>query len=591
MDNIFLTDAGIKEVAGLFSVFPRPSSSIPDHDDPQWYSAFLRGDLSRALQELETGLAQGANGLEMKNLETSRLELRLWWIYCQLVTDAVPVSALSAPLEDMMERLRENTEFLSLGAITYVCVALKCLERNQLRLGVLLLERALELVMKDKSSTTEQCRGLVDLLCCALQDESRRAEVRRESKGYLADLKEKLGTYSNPKFLSSRSPEKSQRSDAMLSKEARGKATTKKRVFNSKSIIEQAIAQPKSKVPAAASSSVTKSGNNPELKFKELTLDEVASEKPELEKMMIMGERIRPEMSSSHEVPAKQTVSNATKVFGLIIAVGCLLYIFIWKGSFLSVDQSEEMKEHLALRIDSSTKLEQILPVVNLRLTASSTSETQRALSLDEVKQRLDSLGSQRRDRQASSTASLDSLQKNPEVDQVALKAGEQLLKSPQNGAQKDPETLAQVFDGAQDDEKKMPDLTPERLEKTEQHSLDPQSVGQEGHITTGVTRNSDHRSNSSLPNLPSSGPAVALDGTPLRAYPVEQFGQPLPYQVIVSTDVYSSPSIRARPVEHLERGDKVDVIARLGPWLELLSVRGRRGYIYAQNAVGEGRQ
>ena len=50
-------------------------------------------------------------------------------------------------------------------------------------------------------------------------------------------------------------------------------------------------------------------------------------------------------------------------------------------------------------------------------------------------------------------------------------------------------------------------------------------------------------------------------------------------------TVVSSAPSMVSVEVSKLRKGDKVEVVSSMGPWLELRSERGKRGYIYAQDA------
>lgn len=77
-----------------------------------------------------------------------------------------------------------------------------------------------------------------------------------------------------------------------------------------------------------------------------------------------------------------------------------------------------------------------------------------------------------------------------------------------------------------------------------------------------------------------------ALDGSPLRSYEVEQFPEPLNYKIIARTQVMSAPSVVAASLAQLEPDAKVQVVSRMGRWLELRSLAGRRGFIYAQDAV-----
>ena len=77
-----------------------------------------------------------------------------------------------------------------------------------------------------------------------------------------------------------------------------------------------------------------------------------------------------------------------------------------------------------------------------------------------------------------------------------------------------------------------------------------------------------------------------ALDGSKLKSYEVEQLPTAVFYRTLVVTNVLSAPSVLSESVTRLEPNTKVRVVARMGQWLELKSSEGRRGFIYAQDAV-----
>jgi hypothetical protein len=56
---------------------------------------------------------------------------------------------------------------------------------------------------------------------------------------------------------------------------------------------------------------------------------------------------------------------------------------------------------------------------------------------------------------------------------------------------------------------------------------------------------------------------------------------------VIASTDVFSSPSDRARVLGRLLVGDEVNVEGQVGRWLRIRSRKGRVGFVYSHD-VGE---
>jgi hypothetical protein len=74
-------------------------------------------------------------------------------------------------------------------------------------------------------------------------------------------------------------------------------------------------------------------------------------------------------------------------------------------------------------------------------------------------------------------------------------------------------------------------------------------------------------------------------DGSQLQTVTVEQFPSPKLYKVLATTAVFSAPSVISQAIARLEPGAKVQVVAKMGKWLELRSAGDRRGYIYGQDA------
>ena len=81
-----------------------------------------------------------------------------------------------------------------------------------------------------------------------------------------------------------------------------------------------------------------------------------------------------------------------------------------------------------------------------------------------------------------------------------------------------------------------------------------------------------------------SYGPPPAASSR-VRGFPVRQFSPPLEYKIMVSTDVYTAPSLMSDAVVRLRKGARVSVVSKLGNWLEIRSAEGNKGYIYAQDA------
>jgi hypothetical protein len=76
------------------------------------------------------------------------------------------------------------------------------------------------------------------------------------------------------------------------------------------------------------------------------------------------------------------------------------------------------------------------------------------------------------------------------------------------------------------------------------------------------------------------------LDGKPVQSFEVRNFPAPRRYKTIVTTKVLTAPSMLSTEVARLQPDAKIVVISSMGPWLELRSKNGTRGYIYSQDAV-----
>jgi len=81
-----------------------------------------------------------------------------------------------------------------------------------------------------------------------------------------------------------------------------------------------------------------------------------------------------------------------------------------------------------------------------------------------------------------------------------------------------------------------------------------------------------------------SYGPPPAASSR-TRGFPVRQFSPAREYRIMVSTDVYTAPSLMSDAVVRLRKGARVSVVSKLGNWLEIRSAEGNKGYIYAQDA------
>lgn len=69
------------------------------------------------------------------------------------------------------------------------------------------------------------------------------------------------------------------------------------------------------------------------------------------------------------------------------------------------------------------------------------------------------------------------------------------------------------------------------------------------------------------------------------RALPVEKFREAKLFTITTDTLVMPSPSLRAKPVSRLRKGDEILVESKVGYWLRIRSHSGRIGFVLAQDA------
>ena len=77
----------------------------------------------------------------------------------------------------------------------------------------------------------------------------------------------------------------------------------------------------------------------------------------------------------------------------------------------------------------------------------------------------------------------------------------------------------------------------------------------------------------------------TSIDGQPVRSYEVQRYPSPVLFKTIASTQVLSAPSFLATSLVRLAPDTSIQVVSRMGQWLELRSTEGNRGFILAQDA------
>jgi hypothetical protein len=498
-------------------------------------------DAEEYLQLIDAGEYQEAlTAVEAKLSETpSEVGARLYWVECQLRVGQVPVTALTTPLEDILEELRKTEELLHQGALTYLRAGVVLSDKGQSRLSVTVLQWALELVDLSDELSKDDTRHVREFYLESLEEEIERAAMRREGKAYIDGLKEELSEL-RKKYKSNGNGK------------AKKRTSKKRRVFNSKSIIKEAE----------------------------------STEEPD---------SVDDDEASDSAEPKRRSGSS---LGGVLIWLTSLTVVAL--GSFYLVNSyyprldNAEIDARLAMDAPMVPAAQLILPSMQKR-TAEAPEGSKGSTSYDGVKERLSKLqqlgqgGGEAESVADPSADSQSSSTKKPKASNRREDLAAQI--------QADMERERKRLEAERDQEFKdnTPSLDPQRFETTPVEELDAgQNKTPVEHY--GVSRKSvkdlQITSNGRVFGRPSGDGTTSpvgvspVDGTPVRAIEVVEFKETTYFRTITATEVFSRPSLLASSLAHLEPDAKVQVVAKMGEWLELVSTGGRRGYIYAQDAV-----
>ena len=147
-------------------------------------------------------------------------------------------------------------------------------------------------------------------------------------------------------------------------------------------------------------------------------------------------------------------------------------------------------------------------------------------------------------------------------------------------------ETVQEQHELPDELKQKSPAISPEALS---QHTVTDLDRSQRAINSSRLNRGPDGKLYGPPPEKNYSGRETSprtLDGKPLYAYEVEVFNHPQMYVTITNTNVLDAPSGLAPVIAKLEDNSKIEATSKMGPWLEIRSKAGRRGFIYAQDAT-----
>ncbi len=504
-----------------------------------------QGDFARtpAAQALERGDFEAALRILDEQLiaEPESLINRLWWVRCQYELQSLPVTALSSPLEEMFPAVSKSAELAELAVTTYALVGMRLRERSYSKLGAVICEKAVEICRTTPTVPAALRKLASGAYRQILEEEFERAKKRGESKTYLVALEKQIEQQSRVEV------------------EAEKVTSNVKQPRPAPFLTAKALREEADR---------TASENSPEHPWK-------------------LGEA--PKSASGTAVPTEPSSipkARNNKFLGLLLvaAAGFAAWMFLLRGP-----SNEEIEQRLAMLPAGGEillKLPEIVPRLPDGLLGDGAVPGYQDPSFDSLTTRLEKLG------QAPVAP-----EAKPEPAQPAEPESPPVLAAESHR----PEPLPPRLPPASSlDPRKAPLLNPDTLKGTPVESL-----GGDPHVTMapkdaqGLDQNLERGRDGQLYGPPVSldggrnssrdpyeKPGTALDGSQIRSYAVDRFPTPLTFKTITATNVLDAPSVLAPAIDRISSDAVIKVIARMGKWLELQSTGGRRGFIYAQDAV-----
>jgi hypothetical protein len=515
-----------------------------------WQESILKGDYQEALSSVEARLN------ELPDCPGTKL----WWVRCQLELGRLPITALTAPLEEIYPYLKEAEALHVLSCYTFLKTAAGLLERNQSRLAVSMLERAVEFAGLSETVTYEEQLKLDQFYLGCLDEEIKRAQQRRENKKYIDALQEKRNVQSKKKPLAKPKQDKAA---------TKNNGRARRDIFNSKAIITEAIKPSEPAFVTAAQpeeiSASSETANQPGLLFTD-----------EAEETRQGGRKANPVL----------LMILGTSLLVVIMLIGALSYGLLRLGS------KQDVAARLAMDIRLAPNPAMAFPALDNSARTTAGSQVINA-TLDQVGKRLQQLAFSKPKEETEQKKTDEAAPSTTEVDQSALNAAKAKAVA-KNSTEEDELVSLTNLPPAKNaipanrvpkpDAGKFANTRVEDVGTSPRKAAVPQEATDKG-LQVGADGRVYGAPKAKDPVVENSG-AKTLDGSQLRSYEVQQFNPPLRFRTITATEVLSAPSLLANSMAHLEAQTPVDVTAHMGQWLELRSSRGHVGYIYAQDAA-----
>jgi len=497
-----------------------------------WEEKFRSGDYQGALAAAESGLSEQPNAPSIK----------LWWVLIQLELGQVPLAALASPVTEIVPSLASHPDLYGLAMRALLSLAARLAEKGQLRLGLSIVESASDLAETSGVLSGQERTDLFQYTLAYFDEELARAKGRRESRDYLARLEKRFA-------------ERKERKPAPQPVEAK-KPRQRKPSFSSKALFEQALRSDEPQEPSVDAASID-----------ETPLD--------------FGDAAK---SEEQEPKLSKPIPNWLAISGGLVLLFMALFV-VSQGILALFRKPVASDDGLVLAMQTSGPTANALALPSLELSRhdllAQKFETINT-NLEKVGERIKNIGggengAQEVDHQALE-ASADSVKEIPSrgEDELVPIEGPGSPAASGNAAPLDPARTPKTDPGA------VANIPVQDLGRTAapQPKLPQLKVGNDGRLY-GPPAEKDP----ALEAKAGDSNARALDGTPLRSYEVQQYEEPRLYKTLVPTNVLSAPSLLSTAVSRLDRDTTVQVVSKMGQWLELRSTQGRRGYIFAQDA------
>lgn len=520
------------ELSGVLAELPEePSEELP------WAHASRSGNMAEALSLVEQRLT----------MQKDDAETKLWWVFLHLKQKGMPLSALSAPLEELFQALRADAKLRGFGCKVYLLLATGLVERAQFRLAVLMLERAEEFVHALEVSE-ESVWQVQDALLAVLRAEHKGAEVRREPRSYLDSVALKVEGLE--KKIKKRTPKKKRKE---VPQEKIAEEKKKSPVISSKTILVSALS------PSASPSAEFDDKKSNNTKKSESVQGRAQSS------TQSTAQWDESERSDGGKLPEAPCPISQSRIGAMFLAVGILAVLFCGYWYFYLNVQGGGLLNRTRFPMLVSEQPTTLLSELPRR----DGSEVVLGSGFSEIHERLKTMDI-RGGNDRNSVPSDGNEQQGPSSSPVSE------LRPPEVGAVDHP---------GHTPEPSLPEYDPKNIANAE-----VQSVGQVPGRSdlTGLQADKEGRvfgPARTLENSPLHEAKRGLAGERVESVEVEQFTPPKHFKTLTATEVLSAPSLLAVSYAKIESGATVQVVARLGRWLELRSTGGRRGYIYAQNA------